>query len=157
MKSLKDDKTRSIIMLVAAIILAGLALTQFDGFSRIIAMFIAGLVGVTSLVKLIYTLMVDNKGLSDEDARNVLVKKRKALSMPYLFLPFLLIGFILTAGFVNQAFNYKQYDEVLVDLGEAEIPEDLELEPPPTQQKPPPPPPPPASIAKSVDRTRRPH
>ena len=143
MDFLRNEKTRALLMILVALLVLLVAYLKLDGLGRIIAFFIGGLILLTHLVKLIYVLMVDNKQLSESEAGSVLVKKRKALSLPYLFWPFLFLGFILTAGFVNTAFNHKQYEAELVDLGEAEIAEDLELEPPPTQQKPPPPPPPP--------------
>ena len=143
MNFLKDEKSRTLLMLFLALVIFAFAFLKMDGFGKIIAFFIAGLMLLTQVVKLIYVFVVDRKTMSSADVNNVLVKKRKVLAIPYLFWPFLFLGFILTAGFVNTAFNYKQYEQMIVDLGEAEIPEDLELEPPPTQQKPPPPPPPP--------------
>ena len=93
MNFLKDDKTRALLMLIIALLVIAIAAFRLDGFGKLIAFFVAGLLAITSLVKLIYSTAIDNKGLSDADAKNVLVKKKKSLTNRFLGLILIFMAF----------------------------------------------------------------
>ncbi len=87
------------------------------------------------------------RNFGNEEANSIFIKKYSQVSLARFRKSYLLIGMIVSMGFVITAFTWTEKPDQLMDLGTEVLEDDLELEAPPTkQEKPPPPPPPPPKL-----------
>ena len=114
--------------------------------NNILFIMLAMLSAITTAVSGIKLLFINNVSkflLGPKYVSDISVaKKARNVNLEHFSGLFLRTGFVIAITTMILAFNWKASDKNRGKLGDATLPDDIEIEPPQTVQKPPPPPPP---------------